>query len=90
MPVRSLNTRILKGPGRAQVDTALRARSPRGSPPSIRSLCARATFGPAPGPGSHMDLPSVVRRSRLDFDLEKFPVRAVLLVYTVEELWVLP
>lgn len=95
MPVRSLNSRVLKWPGRAQVDAAVRALAARlaASHPQLVRFGYFGSYARGDwGPGSDVDLVAVVRRARrpfeerpLDFDLGKLPVPAELLVYTVDE-----
>ena len=95
MPVRSLNSRVLKWPRRAEVDAAVRALGARLA--ALHPELARfGYFGSYArgdwGPGSDVDLVAVVKRAQrpfgeraLDFDLGKLPVPAELLVYTVDE-----
>lgn len=95
MPVRSLNSSVFKWPDRAVVDAAARtwADACRDRIEGLLCLgyfgsCARGDWGV----GSDLDLVAVVRQSDLpferrgrDWDLEKFPVPAEILVYTEAE-----
>lgn len=95
MPVRSLNSHVLKWPERAEVDAAVRALAARLAachPQLLRfgyfGSYARGDWGP----GSDVDLVAVVQRAHrpfearpIDFDLVKLPVPAELLVYTLDE-----
>jgi hypothetical protein len=95
MPVRSLNSSVLKWPDRKQVDEAVhewvRVESARHA-----ELCRLAYFGSYArgdwGVGSDLDLVAVVKycsepsyRRALGWDLSGLPVPADLLIYTVEE-----
>ena len=95
MPVRSFNSRVLRWPGRAEVDRAVRALAGRlgAAHPELLQLgyfgsYARGDFGP----GSDVDLVAIVRRAprpfherALEFDVMGLPVPAQLLVYTEDE-----
>lgn len=95
MPVRSLNSPVLKWPRREQVDAAVRALAARlaASHPELVRFGYFGSYARGDwGPGSDLDLVAVVRRSQrpfaeraLDFDLGKLPVSAELLVYTLQE-----
>ena len=95
MPVRSLNSSVLKWPDRAAVDRAARAWAidAAGQHPGL--LCA-AYFGSYArgdwGVGSDLDLVLIVaeasapfERRALRWDLSALPVPAELLVYTEQE-----
>ncbi|GBE11005.1 hypothetical protein BMS3Bbin12_01771 [bacterium BMS3Bbin12] len=95
MPVRSLNSPVLKWPDRVQVDGAVRAWAEQIGTTHDELLCA-GYFGSYArddwGVGSDIDLVLVVRESdkpfdrrALDFDATGLPVPAELLVYTQEE-----
>lgn len=95
MPVRSLNSPVLKWPGRAAVDAAVRALAARLAPlhPELERFGYFGSYarGDA-GPGSDIDLVALVDRSgrafrerALDFDIRGMPVPAELLVYTADE-----
>lgn len=95
MPVRSLNSSVLKWPDRTTADTAVRAwavEAARRYPGLIRAgyfgSYARGDWGV----GSDLDLVVVVReaaepfeRRALGWDLSSLPVPAELLVYTEAE-----
>jgi predicted nucleotidyltransferase len=95
MPVRSLNSRVLKWPARAEVDRAVRELAAR----LAREHAGLLRFGyfgsyarGDAGPGSDVDLVAVVKDSGrafherpLDFDVAGLPVGAELLVYTLKE-----
>lgn len=95
MPVRSLNSRVLKWPARAEVDRAVRdlgVRLRRAQPGLLRLGYFGSYARGDAGPGSDVDLVAVVKHSArafherpLDFDLAGLPVPAELLVYTLEE-----
>ena len=95
MPVRSLNSSVLKWPNREQVDLAVRqwigTESARHA-----GLCRLAYFGSYArgdwGVGSDLDLIAIVKESAepfsrrgLSWDLRPLPVHADLLVYTLAE-----
>lgn len=95
MPVRLLNSSVLKWPDRGDVDKAVRAWV---GPESIKhpELCRLAYFGSYArgdwGVGSDLDLIAIVKESTepfyrrpLNWDLGALPVPADLLVYTVAE-----
>ena len=95
MPVRSLNSSVLKWPGLREVDETARrwaVRTAKAHPEVLRigyvGSYARGDWGV----GSDLDLVLVVRASSepflrrgLSFDLGSLPVPADLLVYTEEE-----
>jgi predicted nucleotidyltransferase len=95
MPLRSLNSSVLKWPDRETVDCAVRkwaADQRRRFPQLIRlgyfGSYARGNWGV----GSDLDLVAVVshdtkpfERRPLEWDLNEFPVPAEILVYTEEE-----
>lgn len=95
MPVRSLNSSVLKWPDRAQVDEAVR-RWIRAEAANHPELCKLAYFGSYArgdwGVGSDLDMVAVVEdslvpfhRRSLNWDLNSLPVPADLLVYTFAE-----
>ena len=97
MPVRSLNSSVLKWPDRGQVDGAVRAWAARVAQ-AHDELVRAGYFGSYArndwGVGSDIDLVLVVRESdksfgrrALDFDATGLPVPAELLVYTQAEWW---
>lgn len=100
MPVRSLNSRVLKWPGRAEVDAAVRALAARlaGAHPELVRFGYFGSYARGDwGPGSDVDLVAVVAHAHrpfeerpLDFDLGRLPVPAELLVYTAAELEAAP
>ena len=95
MPVKSSTSRVLKWPGRAAVDAAVRALAQRlaaANPHLVRfgyfGSYARGDWGV----GSDVDLVAVVDRASrpfaeraLEFDLSGLPVPADLIVYTADE-----
>ena len=95
MPVRSLTSRVLRWPGRAEVDRAVRSLAGRirASHPELARFGYFGSYARGDsGPGSDVDLVAVVTGSSrafherpLDFDLAGLPVPADLLVYTREE-----
>jgi predicted nucleotidyltransferase len=95
MPVRSLNSSVLKWPNRVQVDEAVRQWI-RAEAASHPELCQLAYFGSYArgdwGVGSDLDLVAIVKESTepfhrrsLNWNLNGLPVPADLLVYTLAE-----
>jgi len=95
MPVRSLNSPVLKWPQRAAVEAAVRELAERLAR-THAELVRLGIFGSyatgAWGVGSDVDLIAIVRRATrpfaerpLDFDLSGLPVPADLVVYTEDE-----
>jgi len=95
MPVRLLNSSVLKWPNRSEVDDAVRAWA---GTESVKhpELCGLAYFGSYArgdwGVGSDLDLIAIVRESgepfhkrALKWDLSALPVPVDLLVYSLEE-----
>lgn len=95
MPVRSSNSRVMKWPGRAEVDRAVRLLAARlaATHPELARLGYFGSYARGDsGPGSDVDLVAVVKSSKrlfrerpLDFDLAGLPVPGELLVYTLDE-----
>ena len=95
MPVRSLNSSVLKWPDVSAVDQAARAWA-QSVVAKRRDVHRIAYFGSYArgdwGVGSDLDLLVILERSdipyserSLAFDLSSFPVPAELIVYTLEE-----
>jgi predicted nucleotidyltransferase len=95
MPVRSLNSSVLKWPDRDQVDHAVREWAARVEP-NRRGVVALRYFGSYArgdwGVGSDLDLIMILdhtdqcfERRALSWDLTELPVPASLLVYTLPE-----
>lgn len=95
MPVRSLNSSVLKWPDRAQADEAVR-RWIKTESPRHPDLCRLGYFGSYArgdwGVGSDLDLVAIVRtstepfhRRSLNWDLSSLPVPADMLVYTIAD-----
>jgi predicted nucleotidyltransferase len=95
MPVRSLNSSVLKWPNREEVDRAVREWI-RIESAKHAGLCRLAYFGSYArgdwGVGSDLDLVAIVKdstepfyRRALGWDLSGLPVHADLLVYTLAE-----
>jgi uncharacterized protein len=95
MPVRSLNSSVLKWPSRADVDVALRAWATEAATlhPELVRLGVYGSFARGDwGVGSDIDLVAVVESSGQPFerrsagwDLNGLPVQAEVLVYTRDE-----
>jgi predicted nucleotidyltransferase len=95
MPVRSLNSSVLKWPDRNMVDRAVRSwsREQVQQQPQIVSLGYFGSYARGNwGVGSDLDLIAVVDDSRepferrsLHWDLQEMPVPAEILVYTAAE-----
>jgi len=95
MPVRSLNTRVLKWPDRTSVDRAARswARTIAESFSDVLQIACIGSYARGDwGVGSDLDLVVVVRSSLLPFherarrfDTTDLPVPADVLVYTEDE-----
>lgn len=95
MPVRSLTSSVLKWPDARTVDEAVRALAPRlaGAHPELVRFGYFGSYARGDwGVGSDVDLLAIVARSNrpfaersLDFDLDRLPVPADLLVYTLSE-----
>ena len=95
MPVRSLNSSVLKWPSRDEVDAALRewAREAVDAHPELRDLGYFGSYARDDwGVGSDLDVVAIVSHSRgpfesraLSWDLTGLPVPSELLVYTQEE-----
>ncbi len=95
MPVRLLNSSVLKWPSRDEVDKAARAWA-RTESTRHPELCRLAYFGSYArgdwGVGSDLDLIAIVKESTqpfhrrsLNWDLSALPVATDLLVYTLAE-----
>ncbi len=95
MPVRSLNSSVIRWPGRAEVHEAVRswAQAERRKHPELLRLGCFGSYARGDwGVGSDLDLIAIVRdcqaafheRSR-DWNTEDLPVAADLLVYTQAE-----
>jgi predicted nucleotidyltransferase len=95
MPVRSLNSPVMKWPNRKQVDEAVRkwADSAINELPGIIRLGYFGSYARGDwGVGSDLDLVAVVKESSDPFemrstkwDLSSLPVQAEILVYTEDE-----
>lgn len=95
MPVRSLNTSVLKWPDRDQVNAAVRAwvATQVKRHPELRRLGYFGSYARGDwGVGSDLDLVAVVSqahgsfdRRALSWDLSELPVPAEILVYTSNE-----
>ncbi len=95
MPVRSLNSSVLKWPDGETVDRAVRLWSVRqeGRRPELRRLGYFGSYARGDwGVGSDLDLVAVVEHSPVSFerrnpgwDLNSLPVHAEILVYTADE-----
>jgi hypothetical protein len=95
MPVRSLNTSVLKWPDRSTVDRAVRewAQAEAKRHPELERLGYFGSYARGDwGVGSDVDLVAVVDRSSepferrcLSWDSTNLPVPAELLVYTADE-----
>ncbi len=95
MPVRSLNSSVLKWPNRATVDAAARrwAQAQRSLHPEIKRLGYFGSYARGNwGVGSDLDLIALVSHSErpfeqraMDWDLARLPVPAEILVYTESE-----
>ena len=95
MPVRSLNSSVLKWPDRSTVDRAVHdwARAPVARHPGVIKIGYFGSYARGNwGVGSDLDLIAIVSRCSepferrpLDWDLSDLPVPAELLVYTSEE-----
>jgi predicted nucleotidyltransferase len=95
MPVRSLGSSLLSWPGREEVDRAVRAWAARLAAREP-DLVAVGYFGSyargQAGPGSDVDLVVILRscadppaRRAVRWDLERLPVPAEAVVYTLDE-----
>jgi predicted nucleotidyltransferase len=94
MPVRSLDSSVLKWPDRAAVDRAVRQWAERAAtrPHVVRVGYAGSYARGDWGPGSDVDIVIVVRdsaapfeRRALEWDATDLPVPADVLVYTQDE-----
>lgn len=95
MPVRSLNSSVLRWPDRSTVDRAVRewAQAERKRHPELQRLGYFGSYARGNwGVGSDLDLVAVVDRSSepferrcLTWDTTSLPVPAELLVYTADE-----
>jgi hypothetical protein len=95
MPVRSLNSSVLKWPDRSTVDRAVRswAQAEAKRHPELRKLGYFGSYARSDwGVGSDLDLvgildlsPGPIERRALGWDLLSLPVPADLLLYTIGE-----
>ena len=95
MPVRSLPSSVLRWPDRMAVEKALRTwfREQGKSRPDLRAFGFFGSYARGDwGPGSDLDLVALVQEDEAPFiersrnwPLEKLPVPASILVYTLEE-----
>jgi hypothetical protein len=95
MPIRSLNSSVLKWPDRSMVDRAVRswAQAEAKRHPEIQKLGYFGSYARGDwGVGSDLDLvgildgsPGPIERRALGWDLLTLPVPADLLLYTVDE-----
>jgi uncharacterized protein len=95
MPVRSLNSSVLKWPDLAQTDEAVRRwiRAESAAHPELSRMAYFGSYARGDwGVGSDLDLVAIVRdsvepfhRRILDWNLSSLPVPIDLLVYTIAE-----
>ena len=100
MPVRSLNSSVLKWPNRAQIEAALSdwlSISIQAHPETLRLGYFGSYASDDWGVGSDLDLVAIVtqtetpfERRSLSWDLSQLPVPADLLIYTDSEWQCLP